>query len=124
MHLANGSVSSEGRVEIRVNGTWGTICDPYFSYNDALVVCRMLGYATADRPARPNAFGQGLYPPLFSYVYCRGTEESLLNCSHYSGSCYQNVSAGVLCSDGELGCGACVRCVYMCMRVRLCACDG
>ena len=100
VRLVNGTNNNEGRVEIRVNGSWGTICDPYFTYNDALVVCRMLGFATADRPARPNAFGVGTYPPLFSYTYCRGTELSILDCTHYSGRCYQNISAGVLCSDG------------------------
>ena len=109
VRLVNGSNNNEGRVEIRVNGTWGTICDGYFSYNDALVVCRMLGYATADRPARPNAFGIGTYSPLLYSVYCRGTEQSILDCYQYGSSCYQDVSAGVLCSDGKL-----VVCVCLC----------
>lgn len=32
-----------GRVEILVDGVWGTICTPGFGVEEAQVVCRMLG---------------------------------------------------------------------------------
>lgn len=43
VRLVDGTVNS-GRVEILYNNTWGTICDDFFTVQNAGVLCKMLGF--------------------------------------------------------------------------------
>ena len=47
VRLVGGSYPFEGRVEVCINDTWGTVCDDVWDSNDATVVCRQMGYAHA-----------------------------------------------------------------------------
>jgi len=97
----NGSDMYEGRVEILVNGQWGTICDDYWSDTDASVVCRQLGYSADGAEARQRAaFGEGSGPILLDDVRCNGTEETLADCPSndiYIHNCRHSEDAGVHC---------------------------
>ena len=46
IRLRGGSSPLEGRVEVCLGGTWGTVCDNGWSRNDATVTCRQLGFST------------------------------------------------------------------------------
>jgi len=101
IRLMNGSNMFEGRVEILVNGQWGTICDDYWSDKDASVVCRQLGFSADGALAISRAgFGQGTGPIVLDDVRCNGTEETLVDCRSnevYTHNCRHYEDAGVRC---------------------------
>ncbi|KAL5518163.1 hypothetical protein EMCRGX_G003849 [Ephydatia muelleri] len=41
------SVYSEGRIEVCRSNQWGTMCDDFWTFKEAVVACRPLAYPTA-----------------------------------------------------------------------------
>ena len=66
VQLVGGLSPYEGRVEVCNNGQWGTICNRgYWNYQDAMVVCRQLGFTTAGMYLQ----GASLYSLFFWIEY-------------------------------------------------------
>jgi len=100
IRLVGGRNSSEGRVEILHNDTWGTVCDDYWSLADADVVCRQLNYDHALEAVRYAGFGIGDGPIWLDDVACYGSEAFLTECPFVGwnrSNCVHREDAGVRC---------------------------
>jgi deleted-in-malignant-brain-tumors protein 1 len=88
VRLAGGPNRAEGRVEIFLNGSWGTVCDDSFTTPDAQVVCRQLteddswGTCVTSTHVFPPGHNAGTGPIWLDNVACGGSELSLDLCPH------------------------------------------
>jgi hypothetical protein len=102
--LVGGVSPYSGRVEVKFNNIWGTICGGWsWDIKDADVVCRMLNYQRAI--AGVKKFGGGSGNVWLEYVHCNGGENSLEMCNHNGWGrpwCSHDYDAGVIC-DGPQG---------------------
>ena len=120
IRLVGGTDENEGRVEVCVQGTWGTVCDDLWGYPDAQVACKQLGLPYTGililtiSAITYNAFnigavaygsayfGQGTGPILLDNVQCTGDEDSLFNCTYLSNhNCAHFEDAGVMCQSAS-----------------------
>ena len=49
IRLVNGNVPNEGRVEVCKDEAWGTVCDDFWTEEDARVACRWAGYSSISK---------------------------------------------------------------------------
>ena len=102
VRLVGGSTEYEGRVELCLDGEWGTICDNFWSNLDAAVVCTQLTHGPTDSESFNGAyFGQGTGPIHLDRLFCSGDEERLTDCIHapvLPRQCGHDQDVGVRCS--------------------------
>ncbi|XP_013414178.1 deleted in malignant brain tumors 1 protein [Lingula anatina] len=102
IRLSGGPTNAEGRVDVRYNGEWGTICDDDWDAKDAAVVCRMLGFSGAIRAVPGGTYPVGSGPIWLDNVSCDGDETNITQCGNRgvgTHNCATNHSedAGVVC---------------------------
>ncbi|XP_064124840.1 lysyl oxidase homolog 3 isoform X3 [Loxodonta africana] len=101
VRLKGGSHPGEGRVEVLKSGTWGTVCDRKWDLLAASVVCRELGFGSAQEALSGARMGQGMGAIHLSEVRCSGQEPSIWNCPHKNitaEDCSHSRDAGVRCN--------------------------
>lgn len=65
MRLADGDTVNQGRVEIYINGSWGTVCDSQWDLLDGKVVCVQLNYTNVT-----EVYVLAAYARLCNHLSC------------------------------------------------------
>ncbi|XP_037768274.1 antigen WC1.1 isoform X3 [Chelonia mydas] len=101
LRLVNGSSPCAGRVEVKHQDQWGTVCDDNWDMAAAGVVCKQLGCGVALSAHHNAHFGEGSGQIWLDNTDCRGTESAVWECEHNSWgehNCRHVEDAGVTCS--------------------------
>ncbi|KAM4043612.1 T-cell differentiation antigen CD6-like [Anomaloglossus baeobatrachus] len=100
LRLSGSHESCAGRVEMFLNGVWGSVCHDGWDAMDAEVTCRQIKCGSALSALGGSYFGSGHPQIHLNEVACAGSENFLWECSaHGKRECSTREHAGVICSE-------------------------
>uniref|UniRef100_A0A3P8U9P3 Macrophage receptor with collagenous structure n=1 Tax=Amphiprion percula TaxID=161767 RepID=A0A3P8U9P3_AMPPE len=86
-----------GRVEVKHNDVWGTICDDNFDKLDGKVICKMLGFQSVISTFTATPGSGRIW---LDELRCTGAESDIFDCQHSETgvhNCGHDEDAGVQC---------------------------
>lgn len=105
IRLADGKSSCEGRVEIKVLGAWGPLCNSHWDIEDAHVLCQQLKCGVALSTPGGAHFGKGTGQVWRHMFHCTGTEQHIGDCpvtALGAPTCSEGQVASVICSGERM----------------------
>lgn len=111
IRLLGGASEFEGRLQVHLNGKWGTVCDYGWTIKNAALVCHQLGYALnpsdwrLQRSELPNAGTSE--DVILSNVRCTEHDIDIIKCraeqasnKDFFNSCSHAQDVGIRCYEG------------------------
>ncbi|XP_013770200.1 scavenger receptor cysteine-rich type 1 protein M130-like [Pundamilia nyererei] len=103
VRLLNGSSLCSGRLEVKSNQSWSSVCEADFDQQDAEVVCRELGCGPPS-VLQGALYGEVEAPVWSKELQCGGHESALLDCRSSGSprnSCSAGKAVGLTCSEPD-----------------------
>uniref|UniRef100_A0A8L0DTI2 SRCR domain-containing protein n=1 Tax=Oncorhynchus mykiss TaxID=8022 RepID=A0A8L0DTI2_ONCMY len=103
VRLVDGAGLCSGRVEVKSNQSWASVCEADFDRQDAEVVCRELGCG-APAALQGGLYGGGEGQTWDKEFQCKGKESLLLDCDtsdRKHNTCLPGNAVGLTCSEPD-----------------------
>ncbi|XP_053176347.1 scavenger receptor cysteine-rich type 1 protein M130-like [Scomber japonicus] len=112
VRLVNGTSLCSGRLEVKSEQSWSSVCEADFDQQDAEVVCRELGCG-APSVLQGALYGEVEAPTWTKEFQCGGNESALLDCRRSDSvrrTCSPGKAVGLTCSETVRLVGGASRC--------------
>ncbi|XP_067440149.1 scavenger receptor cysteine-rich type 1 protein M130-like [Thunnus thynnus] len=103
VRLVNGTSLCSGRLEVKSEQSWSSVCEADFDQQDAEVVCRELGCG-APSVLQGALYGEVEAPMWTKEFQCGGHESALLDCGRSDSArstCSPGKAVGLTCSEPQ-----------------------